>query len=453
MRLLTITTLLTMAVTVSFFCSTAEAQDPPDQARMSAIQSRLNVTKLAISRLPEPLQRRLSGAALNMLQFAERWDDFRPPYGEDSEHQAKLSQLRNAGAHPFKPEALSNSGRVSDPFLDFLFSVMSGFTQSETSTAWCGSTVVVGFNDSGSLYQSFLIGPGGLSFSGASTSIDGGQFFRDIGYINPGPDQATFLAGDPVLNCTDSNTFYYSQIGAGGTTFPTSNVFVSKSTDGGSSWADPVSAVAKDGFLHSLDKDWSAIDPNDPKRMYVTYTDFDFSGSVCSSSGLPIPKIAIEIVQSSDAGVSWSQPTVIDEVCSPAPVFPFVQGSQVAVDSHGNVFVGWEYYPEGGLESIRELRIAKSTDHGSTFEGSHKISDVVPSGDGIALQGGFRDGIGGNLGIDTSGRCSDGHLYMIWDDGRVFSRPDIESPTGRYHYANVLVTHSEDGGKSWSQPV
>ena len=39
--------------------------------------------------------------------------------------------------------------RVSDPRLDYGNSVMTSFTQSETSSAWCGNTVVVGYNDSG----------------------------------------------------------------------------------------------------------------------------------------------------------------------------------------------------------------------------------------------------------------------------------------------------------------
>ena len=52
---------------------------------------------------------------------------------------------------------------ISNPSTDFLFSLMAGFTQSETSTAWCGNHVVVGFNDSGSFFESLLFGPGGAS--------------------------------------------------------------------------------------------------------------------------------------------------------------------------------------------------------------------------------------------------------------------------------------------------
>ncbi len=42
---------------------------------------------------------------------------------------------------------------------------------------------------------------------------------------------------------------------------------------------------------------------------------------------------------------------------------------------------------------------------------------------------------------------------MTWNDGRFIRPPDVESLTGRYGYAQVLVIKSTDGGVSWSSPV
>jgi hypothetical protein len=81
--------------------------------------------------------------------------------------------------------------------------VVSGFTQSETATAWCGSTVVVGFNDSGSIAESILLGPGGVSFNGVARSDDQGTTFVDLGFLNPGRSNFDMLAGDPVVACTN----------------------------------------------------------------------------------------------------------------------------------------------------------------------------------------------------------------------------------------------------------
>src|SRR5262249_282127 len=148
------------------------------------------------------------------------------------------------------------------------FSLMAGFTQSETSTAWCGNHVVVGFNDSGSFFESLLFGPGGASFSGASISTNKGASFHDIGYINPGTDFTNLLAGDPVVTCAPTSStdpmpaFFFTQLfELGSASAPLSAIAFSKSPDGGGSWAPPVAAVAKDARTHFLDKDWSAVDP------------------------------------------------------------------------------------------------------------------------------------------------------------------------------------------------
>src|SRR5262249_7722153 len=90
-------------------------------------------------------------------------------------------------------------GVVSNPKADGTFSAMLGFTQSESSTAWCGKNVVIAYNDSGSFPESFFLGPGGSSFNGYSTSADSGASFFDQGFLNPGSDPGFFLSGDPVV--------------------------------------------------------------------------------------------------------------------------------------------------------------------------------------------------------------------------------------------------------------
>jgi hypothetical protein len=373
-----------------------------------------------------------------------KWNSLPGNFGQGMDLQA-LSPSSHANViRPFGP--ISAPVPVSLSFPDFFFSRMAGFTQSETSTAWCGSNVVVGFNDSGSINETLLFGPGGISGSGASISNDGGFSFRDIGFVNPGPNIFNFLEGDPVVNCANPSTFYYSQLFFDGSSF-LSAVAVSKSTDGGATWADPVTAVAKD-FSHIIDKDWSTVDLKHPNWIYVTYTDFDFSFTTCPT----LPRSAIELVRSNNGGATWSAPTVVDQVCSDFPDFPFLQGSQVVVDSHGTVYVEWERFA-GFAGATRELRIARSTNKAASFQPSSKIDNVIQVGDGYALQGHFRDPLTGSLAVDRSGTKTDGDLYVTWDDGRFFATPDIESPTGFYNYANVLVSRSSDGGKTWSAAV
>jgi hypothetical protein len=415
-----------------------------------------NIKQQALGKLPPKLQKALSGGALNLLQMERAWPNLQEEVGK-GDNAATLAHIQAAlQAKSGSATRIDHSGPipVSNPGDDFLLSIEGGFTQSETSTAWCGSGVVAGFNDSGSLFESLVSGPGGLSFAGAGASTDAGSTFRDIGYINPGSNPNNFLLGDPVVNCADANTFYYSQIAFSGTLdAPTSAVVLSKSTDGGFTWGEPVTAVSKDAVTHFLDKDWSAVDPKNPQNIYVSYTDFDLSfPATCPNEA----RIAIEIVHSTDGGASWSTPTVLDELCSSIEEevdSPFVQSSQIVVDSQGRVYVEWEVFPTGFAQDVRELRIARSANHAASFGASSKIDNIIATGDGSVLQGNFRSFITGSLAVDRSGTKSDGDLYVTWEDGRLHATPDLESPFGLYRSANILISRSTDGGATWCPPV
>jgi len=430
-----------------------------DPDRVQGLRAQLMQSKSMLNRIPRNQRAMLSGATQNLLQLANNFDKAVDGL-EDA--PATLGTPGNSTVAASNVEATPAIGiaPVSNPVPDFLFSVMGGFTQSETSTSWCRSSVVVGFNDSGSVFESLLFGSGGISLTGAAFSTNGGSSFRDTGFINPGPNPVNLLAGDPVVNCSGPNKFFYSQIFQTGTLTPLhllAGVALSRSTDGGASWADPIAAVAKDSGSHFLDKPWSTVDPTNSSRIFVTYTDFDLSGAVCgfSKTGAPIERIAIELVSSLNAGTTWSTPVVLEEDCNTAPAFPLVQGSQVIVDSRGRVYVAWLAFPSGTASAIRQLRIAQSTDNGASFAKFVPVSTVVAAGNGHGLgyiQGGIRNSEFPSLAVDRSGRQTDGYLYIAWNDGRNLRVQDFEAPTGRYGYSDILVSRSNDGGKTWSSP-
>jgi hypothetical protein len=423
--------------------------------RLTAIRARMEHSKTFFQKIPADAQRKmLSGAALNYIQVVNK-----------SGNLDKMMSDQAAGKAEKPQEALLTASEseigdlvpVSNPGTNFVFSVRGGFTQSETSTAWCGNNVAVGFNDSGSFIESALSGPGGLSFSGVAHSTDRGSTFHDNGFVNPGPNPANFLLGDPVLNCVNGSTFYYVQIfiTADSAGNPLAAVALSTSTDGGATFADPVAVVAKDAFTHFLDKNWFAIDPSDPKKLFVTYTDFDASGTICGFDpfGMPIQRVAIELVRSTNGGASFGAPVLIAELCSPAPNFPFLQGSQVAVGPGSEVYVAWESFL-GNLNLARAIHIRKSVNHGASFNSSVKIDNVTCVGDCFALEGGFRAFLDlQGLAVDKSGTRTNGNVYVTWHDGRNFQVPDGESPNGVYAYADALISRSSNGGASWSSAV
>ena len=376
-----------------------------EESRLVAAKARAVQITAVLETLPPAQRRVLSSAAQNILQFAHKDEALESP-STLAQEASQLAAIRNSPATP----AASMLIPVNDPRTDFLFSIMTGFTQSETSAAWCGTNVSVGFNDSNSLLQTLLLGPGGLSFSGSAYSTDGGRSFVDAGPVNPGPDLTSFLLGDPVLTCGNDRVFHYSQILSTAVITPTaflprSGVGVSRSVNGGATWADPTAAVLKDANTHFLDKPWHALDPQHPRRMFLTYTDFEILSPACSGA----PWSAIELVRSVDGGATWGSPVVLEESCAgPAPqdLQNFVQGSQVVVDPSGKVIVAWEAL----TGQSRQLHVTRSGDDGLTFQRPRVATEIFPTGDGNLLQGGIRSNQFPSLAVDWSGGPTNGTI-------------------------------------------
>ena len=417
--------------------------------KITATNKILQQVKATINRLPPSHRMMLDGYA-NIGHLADVWQTFGMRLADPSfAARAKITPGLSRTAIMTSPQ--TGVVAASDPSTDIAYSSFGGFTQSETSTARCGHTVVVGYNDSGSVFETpyFFTGTGGQSFAGASYSTDGGASFTDIGPVNPGPEVYNFLGGDPGLNCADSNTFYYTQIFDyfDSSLNPFAAVSINTSTDGGKTWGDPVAAVAKNGNDHMLDKPWSTIDPSNHKNIFVSYTDFDFSQT--NSCGKDYPgRNAIEFVESKDGGKSWSHPVVAFQVCGNAGV----QGSQIAVSSDGTLYISWVNLGSNfplGPRSIQVASYAKGKLSAPvTVDGS-----IQPGGDSYYLQGEFRDFLDMAMAVDHSGTATDGALYITWADGRDKTVPDPLAIQGLYAYDDVLLRASFDGGKTWGSPT
>src|SRR5438270_905623 len=168
--------------------------------QVNATNKLLQQIKAGINKLPPSHRQMLDGYA-NIGHLADVWS----MYGMRLTDPTFIAHARQARAARVAGTAGASLVQVSDPSTDVAYSAFGGFTQSETSTARCGNAVVVGYNDSGSVFETpyFYTGTGGQAFSGASYSTDGGMSFTDIGPLNPGPVTFNFLGGDPGVNCAD----------------------------------------------------------------------------------------------------------------------------------------------------------------------------------------------------------------------------------------------------------
>jgi hypothetical protein len=419
-------------------CPPAPAQFSAE--KVTATNRILQQVKSTISKLPPSHQQALSGYA-NIAHLADVWQTYGMRLTDPLFISRSNLVINNAS------EA-TGIIRVSNPANDVKYSSFGGFTQSTTSTARCGNNVVVGFNDSGSVFETpfFSTGTGGESTTGAGYSTDGGESFTDIGPINPGANTGNFLGGDPVVTCSNPNTFYFSQIfdydDSSGN--PWAAVALNTSADGGKTWGDPVAAVAKSADYYVLDKPWSAIDPSNRKRIFVSYTDFDYSETNACGTNYP-GRTAIEFVESDDGGVTWSTtPYVAIQVCGSTQV----QDSQLAVSSAGTLYIAWMNLGTNFPLGPRAIQVA-SFSHGKLSAPVTVDSAVQPGGDSYYLQGEFRDIQDMTMAIDHSGTATDGALYITWADGRDKIVPDPLALQGFYAYDDIFLRASFDGGNTW----
>jgi hypothetical protein len=407
-----------------------------------------------------PNIKHLSGAGRIVIDLGVQLEQLRAEAGAISGHQSDDTPaslgLRSPRTQMLPPPgvAVAAGKPVSTP--DLSHTRFSGAVQRGSSIAWCGNKALVGFNDSDSFWQTggllafFGINPGltGQSLDGYATSSDGGRSFTDRGFPPAGPVE-TLMQGDPVVACSDPNTFFYASLYED-LNAATTGISLSRSTDGGDTFGRPVQAVAKDNTVHILDRPWMTADPT---NIFITYTDFDTSGS--AACGLN-SRTAIELVKSADEGRTWSTPTVVVEVCSGT----IVQGSQVIVDPvSGNLFVAWESFANDFY--TREVDAASSTDGGQTFSPPVEVSKVDAVGDGnfsYGLQGFIKSFEYPSLAIGKGKNA--GALYIVWNDGDNRIKDDWVSfislvshiGDGNYGFSDVFFSSSTDGGSTWSPP-
>ncbi len=387
-----------------------------------------------------PHRRFVSAAWRNMFGIAEHWHQMRPLYAgaaaqaELAPAQATLEFL--TGVEAQIPVAGFDPGSAT--------SRLGGFTRNETSTAWCGSNAMVGFNDTG-----VYLASGGRSIEGyaVSTNLAASPPFAYQG--SPPVGSGDTLLGDPVAACAGS-TFYYSSL------FQNTSAGVNGVAiwSAGPSMAlgGPSIAIQKSSSTHTIDKDWMAVDPA-TGTIYVTYTDFDSSGTVCGFSGskrtkTAIARTAIEMAYSTNGGASWNGPIVVQHVCGS----PSLQGSQIGIDPSHNVYVAWEAFSGSGNLTTREIDIAQSTSPGNPFATPQKVSsvDYVGDSDYYGLQGAIRDLELPSLAVDQH----TGQLFIAWNDGTK-TVTDAISYSGLYQFADVLLSSSAGGNnwQTWSAPV
>jgi hypothetical protein len=260
-------------------------------------------------------------------------------------------------------------------------------------------------------FQVGRIAPGGATAIGWATSADGGATWMrgSLPGLTKGEGSGLYdAASDPAVAYDAKHNVWMIA------SLPLSNasgtpaVVVSRSTDGGLTWGNPVSV---DPASVSSDKNWIVCDswPTSPHygNCYLEWDD-------------PFNNLEILMSTSSDGGLSWGAATPTANSASGI-------GGQPIVQPNGNVVVPIE----AAQTQAALMEAFVSADGGATWSAPVTISNIQFHADA----GGIRSGPLPSAAIDGSGT-----VWNVWEDCRFRTNC----------LTNDLVYSTSADGVNWS---
>jgi hypothetical protein len=273
-------------------------------------------------------------------------------------------------------------------------------TEVEPGSFAFGNTIIVSF-------QVGRIAGGGGADIGYAISNDGGTMWQS-GLL---PGLTTFQGGGTNSAVSDTVPIYDAAHGVWMISSLTiaaasTQVVVSRSSDGGASWGNPV-VIAQSA---DLDKDWITCDNTPTSPHYGNcYMEWDDNGN----SNL------MHMSTSSDGGLTWSAGAGIAGANG--------LGGQPLVQPNGKVIVPF-------LGNAPVIQSFSSSDGGATWGGVVQVAAVSDH----AVAGGLRSDA-----LPSAQEDAAGNIYVIWQDCRF--RTNCAS--------NDLVMSTSADGTTWTTPA
>ncbi|MDQ3871777.1 MAG: glycoside hydrolase [Chloroflexota bacterium] len=249
------------------------------------------------------------------------------------------------------------------------------------------------------------------------------------------------LAADPWLSTGPEGTTYLAGISLDINDAPRPSgppflpfrerLQVNRSTNGGRTWSAPAVIVGGEGRLH--DKPSITADPGRAGHAYVVWTEY--------LTPLGPPPEGISFSRTTDGGQTWSPPMHLN---FPTPPGTNPQGALIDVLPDGSLLALTTVRAQNGSSQPHRVYAMRSSDQGATWTPPTLVTEF-PATDGRHSTPFSDPETGKNVDAPewaiSSAVTPAGTVYVTW---RHRTSPDA---------AEIRVTESSDGGRTWAAPI